>query len=250
MASSRPRRRADRPYHPEVIPTSGWACRSADPLVTAPASILDSATTPGRYQQDRRSSTVQQPRLLLSPAPTCRVRRCVNKATTATPSTRCTRPRRHTKEVLCAAVAAAGSGTYGRWLDTTRPRHPCRLPQQVRRRRCRRRRPRRLYAPRTSGLLSLGVLGLAESRMRHLRVKRPRQWALRSVLLLQCSRRERQPRTRTPGCGSRPTWLKSGRRKAQKSPQARAASTKATLCRPTTASRWVRFLAQHFRQRS
>ena len=80
--------------------------------------ILDSATTPGQYQQDIARALTNNPgasylRTDLS-CPSLR-----QQSEDGNPIYAVYRPAGSTKEQVCAAVRAAGSGTYGRWLDAT-----------------------------------------------------------------------------------------------------------------------------------
>jgi len=80
--------------------------------------ILESATTPGRYRQDVARALANNPgasylRTDLS-CPSLR-----QQSPDGTPIYAVYRPAGTTQDALCAAVTAAGPGTYGRWLDTT-----------------------------------------------------------------------------------------------------------------------------------
>ena len=80
--------------------------------------ILDSATTPGRYQQDVGRALANNPgasylRTDLS-CPSLR-----QQSDDGNPIYAVYRPAGTTKDEICATVAAAGPGAYGRWLDTT-----------------------------------------------------------------------------------------------------------------------------------
>ena len=80
--------------------------------------ILDSATTPGQYRQDVARGLANNPgasylRTDLS-CPSLR-----QQSDDGNPIYAVYRPSGTTKQELCAAVSAAGPGTYGRWLDTT-----------------------------------------------------------------------------------------------------------------------------------
>lgn len=89
--------------------------------------MLDSATTPGR---NGKTSLEHRPTTPAPPicAPTCRVRRCVNKATTATPSTRCTAPPARQRGVVRRCRRRWVWHLRAMARHHLRPRHPCRLP--------------------------------------------------------------------------------------------------------------------------
>ena len=111
------------PRGPAVPPRSDPDLGLGVPISRPPCDgtgivILDSATTPGRYQQDVARALSNNPgssylRTDLS-CPSLR-----QQSDDGHPIYAVYRPAGTTKEALCAAVAAAGSGTYGRWLDTT-----------------------------------------------------------------------------------------------------------------------------------
>lgn len=92
--------------------------------------ILDSATTPGRYQEEVARGLSNNPgasylRTDLS-CPSLR-----QQSEDGNPIYAVYRPAGSNKEALCAAVAAAGPGTYGRWLDTTSdPDTPVECPKK------------------------------------------------------------------------------------------------------------------------
>ena len=92
--------------------------------------ILDSATTPGRYQEEIARALSNNPgasylRTDLS-CPSLR-----QKSEDGNPIYAVYRSGGTNKETLCAAVAAAGPGTYGRWLDnTTDPDNPVECPKK------------------------------------------------------------------------------------------------------------------------
>ncbi len=80
--------------------------------------VLDSATTPGRYRDDIARALANNPgasylRTDLS-CPSLR-----QKSDEGNPIYAVYRPAGKTRAQVCAAVEAAGPGTYGRWLDTT-----------------------------------------------------------------------------------------------------------------------------------
>ena len=80
--------------------------------------VLDSATTPGRYQQDIARALANNPgAAYLRTDLSCPSLRQLSDD--GNPIYAVYRTAGTTTASLCAAVAAAGPGTYGRWLDTT-----------------------------------------------------------------------------------------------------------------------------------
>jgi hypothetical protein len=80
--------------------------------------VLDSAVTPGRYRDDVARALANNPgaeylRTDLS-CPSLR-----QKSDDGNPIYAVYRPAGKTRQQVCAAVEAAGSGTYGRWLDVS-----------------------------------------------------------------------------------------------------------------------------------
>lgn len=93
--------------------------------------ILDSATTPGQYQQDIARALSNNPGAsYLRTDISCPSLR--QQSDDGNPIYAVYRPAGSTKEQLCSAVRAAGKGTYGRWLDTTSdPDTPVECPKDA-----------------------------------------------------------------------------------------------------------------------
>ncbi|MFM9107686.1 MAG: serine/threonine-protein kinase [Chloroflexota bacterium] len=106
------------------VPLSRPACNGTGIV------ILDSATTPGQYRQDVARGLANNPgasylRTDLS-CPSLR-----QQTAEGSPIYAVYRVAGTTKQALCDAVAAAGPGTYGRWLDTSSdPESPVVCPKE------------------------------------------------------------------------------------------------------------------------
>lgn len=112
------------PSRGPAVPSKSDADLGLDVPMTRPACdgtgivILDSATTPGQYQQDVARALTNNPGAsYLRTDLACPSLR--QQSDDGNPIYAVYRAAGKTKQVLCDAVAAAGPGTYGRWLDTS-----------------------------------------------------------------------------------------------------------------------------------